>query len=107
MRMFAHCTSAEAVQAIRSAVDDLGFAGGKVLKPDCGSDYFIGFAAPGFSITGAEFDPDMAESGIGKGQGRPPNAENQSEGVTGFNLRSGRPLANCISETNQLRAHVV
>ena len=56
----AHYTSAEVVQAVWSAVADLGFAGGKVLEPGCGSGNFIGFAPPGCSITGVELDPATA-----------------------------------------------
>ena len=40
----AHYTSAEVVQAVWSAVADLGFVGGRVLEPGCGSGNFIGFA---------------------------------------------------------------
>ena len=43
----AHYTSAEVVQAVWSVVADLGFAGGRVLEPGCGSGNFIGFAPPG------------------------------------------------------------
>ena len=56
----AHYTSAEVVQAVWSAVTDLGFAGGRVLEPGCGSGNFIGFAPPGCAITGVELDPVTA-----------------------------------------------
>jgi hypothetical protein len=38
----AHYTDAGIVQAIWSAVQQLGFAGGQVLEPGCGSGNFIG-----------------------------------------------------------------
>ena len=56
----AHYTSAEVAQAVWSAVGDLGFAGGTVLEPGCGSGNFIGFAPPECSITGVELDPVTA-----------------------------------------------
>jgi N12 class adenine-specific DNA methylase len=56
----AHYTSAEVVQAIWSVVQDLGFAGGRVLEPGCGSGNFIGFAPQGCVITGIELDPVTA-----------------------------------------------
>jgi N12 class adenine-specific DNA methylase len=56
----AHYTSAEVVQAVWSAVTDLGFAGGRVLEPGCGSGNFIGFAPPGCVIAGVELDPVTA-----------------------------------------------
>jgi N12 class adenine-specific DNA methylase len=56
----AHYTSAEVVQAVWSAVADLGFVGGRVLEPGCGSGNFIGFAPDGCLITGVELDPVTA-----------------------------------------------
>ena len=56
----AHYTSAEVVQAIWAAVGDLGFAGGRVLEPGCGSGNFIGFAPADCAITGVELDPVTA-----------------------------------------------
>jgi SAM-dependent methyltransferase len=56
----AHYTSAEVVQAVWSAVGDLGFAGGRVLEPGCGSGNFIGFAPADCAITGVELDPVTA-----------------------------------------------
>src|ERR1019366_446755 len=50
----AHYTSAEVVQGVWSAVTDLGFGGGRVLEPGCGSGNFIGFAPPGCTVTGVE-----------------------------------------------------
>jgi len=56
----AHYTSAEVVQAVWSTVEQLGFAGGRVLEPGCGSGNFIGFAPPRCAITGVELDPVTA-----------------------------------------------
>ena len=58
----AHYTSAEVVTAMWRAVLDLGFAGGKVLEPGCGSGNFMGLA-PGVEsgldlrFLGVELDP--------------------------------------------------
>ena len=38
----------------------LGFAGGQVLEPGCGSGNFLGFAPPGADLTGVELDPVTA-----------------------------------------------
>jgi len=56
----AHYTSAEVVQAVWSTVEQLGFSGGRVLEPGCGSGHFIGFAPPGCAIIGVELDPVTA-----------------------------------------------
>ena len=42
------------------AVADLGFAGGRVLEPGCGSGNFVGLAPDGCEITGVEADPTTA-----------------------------------------------
>jgi hypothetical protein len=56
----AHYTSAEVVQAMWSAVRALGFEGGRVLEPGCGSGNFVGFAPPAAEITGVEADRTSA-----------------------------------------------
>jgi N12 class adenine-specific DNA methylase/SAM-dependent methyltransferase len=56
----AHYTDAAIVQAIWSAVQGLGFDGGQVLEPGCGSGNFIGFAPPAAQVTGVELDPATA-----------------------------------------------
>lgn len=56
----AHYTDAAIVQQVWSTVRDLGFAGGRVLEPGCGSGNFIGFAPPGAQVTGVELDPVTA-----------------------------------------------
>ena len=57
----AHYTDAELVQAIWAGVRQLGFTGGRVLEPGCGSGNFIGFAPGGARVTGVELDPITAE----------------------------------------------
>ena len=56
----AHYTSAEVVQAVWAAAAGLGFTGGRVLEPGCGSGNFIGFAPDGCAVTGVELDPVTA-----------------------------------------------
>ena len=56
----AHYTDAGIVQAIWAAVADLGFTGGQVLEPGCGSGNFIAFAPPGARMVGVEVDPTTA-----------------------------------------------
>ena len=56
----AHYTGAGIVQAVWSAVQSLGFTGGRVLEPGCGSGNFIGFAPAAAQMTGVELDPVTA-----------------------------------------------
>lgn len=56
----AHYTDAALVQAMWVAAGQLGFTGGEVLEPGCGSGNFIGFAPPGAQLTGVELDPATA-----------------------------------------------
>ncbi len=56
----AHYTDAAVVQVIWAAVRQLGFAGGDVLEPGCGSGNFIGFAPPAARMVGVELDPTTA-----------------------------------------------
>jgi N12 class adenine-specific DNA methylase len=58
----AHYTSAEVVAAIWAAVESLGFEGGRVLEPGCGSGNFIGLAPAHLrpSFVGVELDPTTA-----------------------------------------------
>ncbi|WP_181019991.1 DEAD/DEAH box helicase family protein [Nonomuraea typhae] len=56
----AHYTDAEIVQAIWAGLARLGFAGGRVLEPGCGSGNFIAFAPTGAQMTGVEVDPTTA-----------------------------------------------
>jgi N12 class adenine-specific DNA methylase len=52
----AHYTDASIVRAVWAAVRDLGFTGGRVLEPGCGSGNFIGFAPGNAEMTGVELD---------------------------------------------------
>ena len=56
----AHYTDAAIVQAVWTAVQALGFTGGRVLEPGCGSGNFIAFAPDGAQVTGVELDPVTA-----------------------------------------------
>ncbi|HEY3514575.1 MAG TPA: helicase-related protein [Kribbella sp.] len=56
----AHYTDTAYVASIWSALDDLGFTGGQVLEPGCGSGTFIGLAPDTASMTGVELDPTTA-----------------------------------------------
>lgn len=56
----AHYTGAGVVSAMWDAVAALGFDGGTVLEPGCGSGNFIGFAPDSASVTGVELDPTTA-----------------------------------------------
>jgi hypothetical protein len=56
----AHYTDARYVQAIWDAMVALGFDGGAVLEPGCGSGNFIGLAPAGTRMVGVELDPTTA-----------------------------------------------
>jgi len=56
----AHFTDPAYVRAIWSAVEDLGFDGGRVLEPGAGAGAFIGLAPAGAQMTGVELDPTTA-----------------------------------------------
>lgn len=56
----AHFTDAEIVRAIWDGLGDLGFSGGLVLEPGCGSGNFIGLAPAGTTMVGVEWDPTSA-----------------------------------------------
>ena len=57
----AHYTDAGLVQAIWAGIRQLGFTGGRVLEPGCGSGNFIGFAPGGAQFTGVELEPVTAQ----------------------------------------------
>ena len=57
----AHYTDASLVQAIWAGIRQLGFTGGRVLEPGCGSGNFIGFAPVGAQFTGVELEPVTAQ----------------------------------------------
>ncbi|WP_165942567.1 helicase-related protein [Micromonospora sp. KC721] len=56
----AHYTDVAYVQAIWDAVRKLGFDGGAVLEPGCGSGNFIGLAPATARMVGVELDPVTA-----------------------------------------------
>jgi len=58
----AHYTPAVVVEAMWQAVRDLGFDGGRVLEPGCGSGNFIGLAPLDVpvAVVGVELDPTTA-----------------------------------------------
>ncbi len=56
----AHYTDAGLVTAIWQAVADLGFTGGQVLEPGCGSGHFLAFAPDTAHVTGVEVEPVTA-----------------------------------------------
>jgi N12 class adenine-specific DNA methylase/SAM-dependent methyltransferase len=57
----AHYTDAALVKTIWPGVQLLGFTGGRVLEPGCGSGTFIGFAPEGAEVTGIELEPVTAQ----------------------------------------------
>lgn len=59
----AHYTSAEVITAIWAAVQDLGFAGGRILEPGIGSGNFLALRPASIdasTFTGIELDPTTA-----------------------------------------------
>lgn len=56
----AHYTDPDYVAAVWAALTDLGFDGGDVLEPGCGSGTFIGLAPPSARMTGVELDATTA-----------------------------------------------
>jgi N12 class adenine-specific DNA methylase len=56
----AHYTDAALVKTIWPGIQLLGFTGGRVLEPGCGSGAFIGFAPDGAEVTGIELEPVTA-----------------------------------------------
>lgn len=56
----AHYTDPHVAQAMWDALRDLGFQGGPVLEPGCGSGNFIGLAPADASMVGVELDPTTA-----------------------------------------------
>lgn len=56
----AHYTHPRVAAAVWSAVQTLGFAGGRALEPGCGAGTFIGLAPDGVDVVGVELDPTTA-----------------------------------------------
>lgn len=71
----AHYTDPAYAQAMWDGLTDLGFTGGRVLEPGCGSGTFIGLAPQGTEMTGVELDPVTA----GIAQAIYPDAQIRSE----------------------------
>lgn len=55
-----HFTDLRLVQAMWSTVEQLGFTGGRVLEPGCGTGVFISQAPKGCEVTGVEIEPTTA-----------------------------------------------
>lgn len=81
----AHYTDATYVQAIWSAVRELGFDGGMVLEPGCGSGNFIGLAPAEARMVGVELDPVTA----GIAAALYPHAEIRTENFSDTRAPSG------------------
>lgn len=56
----AHYTDLALVRRVWDAVQALGFAGGQVLEPGCGSGNFLALAPEGAQLVGVELDPTAA-----------------------------------------------
>lgn len=56
----AHYTNPDVVASVWAVLGGLGFAGGRVLEPGCGSGTFIGLAPESASMVGVELDPTTA-----------------------------------------------
>jgi N12 class adenine-specific DNA methylase len=56
----AHYTDAALAAVIWEGARKLGFTGGRILEPGCGSGNFIGLAPDGAQVTGVELDPVTA-----------------------------------------------
>ena len=56
----AHYTDASLVAAVWDGLAALGFEGGRVLEPGCGSGNFIGLAPKSAEMVGVELDPTTA-----------------------------------------------
>ena len=56
----AHYTDPAGVVPMWEVVARLGFTGGRVLEPGCGSGNFLAYAPPGAALVGVERDPTTA-----------------------------------------------
>ena len=56
----AHYTHPALARAMWSVLAGLGFRGGRVLEPGCGSGLFLATAPAGAQVTGVELDPATA-----------------------------------------------
>ena len=83
--MNAHYTDAAIVRAMWDAVARLGFEGGVVLEPGCGSGNFLGFAPAPARMLGIELDPVTA----GIAAALYPDAEVRNESFADSRLPEG------------------
>jgi SAM-dependent methyltransferase len=56
----AHYTHLDLAEQMWTAAGTLGFTGGRVLEPGCGSGHFLGLAPENTEVTGVELDPTSA-----------------------------------------------
>ncbi|MCL2586556.1 MAG: hypothetical protein FWE35_29360, partial [Streptosporangiales bacterium] len=81
----AHYTDAAIARTVWDAVSDLGFSGGTVLEPGCGSGNFIGFAPSSARMLGIELDPVTA----GVAAALYPHAEIRAESFADTRVQPG------------------
>lgn len=81
----AHYTSTAMVRTVWEAVEGLGFNGGTVLEPGCGSGNFIGYAPPSARMLGIELDPVTA----GIAAALYPDAEIRAESFADTRIQPG------------------
>lgn len=81
----AHYTDAALVEVMWDAVTRLGFTGGRVLEPGCGSGNFLAFAPPNAELTGVELDPSTAAIAAALH----PHADIRAESFADTRLRTG------------------
>lgn len=81
--LFAHYTDAAIVSEVWRAVEGLGFTGGTVLEPGCGSGNFIGLAPDAAWMVGVEQEPVSAEIAAALY----PHADVRAESFTDTRLR--------------------
>lgn len=81
----AHYTDPVIVTETWRIIEQLGFTGGRVLEPGCGSGNFIGFAPAAAEMVGVELDPTTARVAAALY----PSASIRTEGFEQTRLREG------------------
>jgi len=81
----AHYTDPAIVSETWRILERLGFAGGRVLEPGCGSGNFIGFAPAAAEMVGVELDPTTARVAAALY----PSAQIRSEGFEKTRMAEG------------------
>lgn len=81
----AHYTSPAVVAEVWRGLERLGFGGGRVLEPGCGSGTFIGLAPAEARMTGVELDETTASIAAALY----PNAQVQAESFADTRIREG------------------